>query len=176
MDVHTASRQQSRGYLHRNKAGGCGRHGPRKLSFGRRATVKPRFSIFVCLFALVLAVAWPGLGQSSVDQDSTTARKIAHTKKKASGPGKEIGKGGEDIGKGAAKGTADLAKGAGKGVGNLVTGHPVDAAASVGKGVGGFGKNVGVGTGKGVAKVGKGVGGEFKKLGHKSANNGEKSQ
>jgi hypothetical protein len=46
----------------------------------------------------------------------------------------------------------------------------------VGKGVGGFGKNAGVGTGKGVAKIGKGAGGEFKKLGHKSAKKDEKNE
>ncbi len=129
--------------------------------------MKPRFTSS-CLLALLLVFAVPGLSQSGVDQDSA-AQKTAQNKKKARGPGKEIGKGGEDIGKGAAKGSADLAKGAAGGVGNLATGHPVSAAGSMGKGVGGLGKNVSVGTGKGVAKIGKGVGGEFKKLGHKSA-------
>jgi len=129
--------------------------------------VRSRFAV-TCFFILLLVFALPGLSQSGVDQNSTATQKTAHSKEKASGPGKEMGKGAEDIGKGAAKGSADLAKGAGKGVGNLATGHPVGAAASVGKGVGGLGKDVGVGTGKGVGKIGKGVGGEFKKLGHKS--------
>jgi hypothetical protein len=121
----------------------------------------------ICSLSLMLALVLPGWGQSSADQDSTTTPKSAHTKKKPNTPGKDIGKGGEDVGKGAAKGSADLAKGAAGGVGNLVTGHPVDAAASAGKGVGKAGEHVGVGTGKGVGKIGKGVGGEFKKLGHK---------
>ena len=137
--------------------------------------MKPRFAIIPSL-ALMLAFALPGLGQSNPDQNSTTAQKTAHTKKKASGPGKEMGHGGEDIGKGAAKGTGDLAKGAAGGVGNLATGHGVGAAASVGKGVGRAGKDVGVGTGKGVAKIGKGTGGELKKLVRKSKKKDEKSQ
>jgi hypothetical protein len=149
-------------------------HG-RGIAFGRRATVRFRF-VVICSLSLILALALPGWGQSSVGQDSTLTPKSAHTKKKASSPGKEIGKGGEDMGKGAAKGSADLAKGAAGGVGNLATGHPVGAVASTGKGVGEFGENVGVGTGKGVAKIGKGVGGELKKLGHKSEKKDEKSQ
>jgi hypothetical protein len=137
-------------------------------------SVRPKFTI-MCFLALMFVFALPGLGQSSVDQNSTTAQETGHSKKKGRGPGKEIGKGGEDIAKGAAEGSVDLAKGTAGGVGNLATGHPVDAAASVGKGAGGFGKHVGVGTGKGVAKIGKGVGGGFKKLGHKSSKRGQKT-
>ena len=136
-----------------------------------------RLRLLVIYFlSLMFALVLPGWGQSSAGQDSTTTPKSAHTKKKARGPGKEIGKGGEDIGKGAAKGSADLAKGAAAGVGDLATGHPVGAVASTGKGAGEFGEHVGVGTGKGVTKIGKGVGGEVKKLGHKSENKDEKSQ
>jgi hypothetical protein len=128
-----------------------------------------RFLVIYSL-SLMLAMVLPERGQSSATPESV------HTKKKARGPGKEIGKGVEDIGKGSAKGSADLAKGAAGGIENLATGHPVDAAASTGKGVGKFGEHVGVGTGKGVAKIGKGAGGEFKKLGHKSVKKDENSQ
>jgi hypothetical protein len=139
----------------------------RGIAFSMSATVRPRF-VAICAILLMLVLFSPAWGKSSAGQDSTTTPKSAHTKKKASGPGKEIGKGGEDIGKGAAKGSVDLAKGTAGGVGNLVTGHPVNAAISTGKGVGEFGEHVGVGTAKGVAKIGKGVGGEVKKLDHKS--------
>ena len=80
------------------------------------------------------------------------------------GPGKEIGSGAGDIGKGAAKGAGNLAKGTGKGALDLVTLHPINAAASVGKGAGAGGKDVAVGTVKGTGKIGKGIGKAFKKL------------
>jgi hypothetical protein len=138
--------------------------------------MRSRFVVISSL-SVLLALGLPDWGQSDAVQDSATASNSVHkNKKKASGPGKEIGKGGEDIGKGAAKGSADLAKGAAGTVGNLATGHPVNAAASAGKGVGKAGEHVGVGTGKGVAKMSKGVGGEFKKLGHKSTKKDDKSQ
>jgi hypothetical protein len=166
MDL-TLERHLSRGFRHHialrgsTAIGGCG------IVFGRSATVRPRF-VVLCSLSLVFALVLPCWGQSSADEDSTTSAKSVHHKKKASGPAKEMAKGGEDFGKGAAKGSADLAKGAAGGVGNLATGHPMSAAASAGKGVGKFGENAGVGTGKGVAKIGKGVGREFQKLGHKS--------
>jgi len=115
---------------------------------------------------LTAALAGFAQGQSGRDQSSTAQTSAA--KKTTNTPGKEMGKGGEDIGKGVAKGTGDLAKGTAGSVGNLAHGNVGGAGASLGKGVGGFGKNVTVGTGKGVGKIGKGVGGEFKKLGHKS--------
>jgi hypothetical protein len=80
------------------------------------------------------------------------------------GPGKEIGSGAGDIGKGAAKGAGNLATGTGKGALDLVTLHPINAAASVGKGAAGAGKDVGVGTVKGTGKIGKGIGKAIKKL------------
>jgi hypothetical protein len=80
------------------------------------------------------------------------------------GPGKEIGSGAGDIGKGAAKGAGNLAKGTGKGALDLVTLHPINAAASVGKGAPVGGKDVGVGAAKGTGKIGKGIGKAFKKL------------
>jgi hypothetical protein len=132
--------------------------------------------VVICSLSLMLALVLPGWGQSSLDSTATAKPKSDHSKKKPSGPGKEIGRGGEDIGKGVAKGSGDLAKGTAGGVGNLATGHPVDAAASAGKGVGKAGEHIGVGAGKGVAKIGKGVGGEFKKIGHESVKKDEKSQ
>ncbi len=173
---HAGHRHRSWSFLHlSNTVQGAAANIGRGNSFQEERDVKPSFAIIPSL-ALMVAFALPGLGQSNPDQNSTTTQKNAHTKKRASGPGKEIGHGGEDIGKGAAKGTGDLAKGAVGGVGNLATGHGVGAAASVGKGVGGFGKNVGVGTGKGVGKIGKGTGGELKKLVKKSKKKDEKGQ
>ena len=92
------------------------------------------------------------------------------------GPGKEVGKGGEDIGKGAGKGAESLGKGTAEGAGNLVTLHPGKAATDLGKGAGGAGKDVGVGTGKGVAKIGKGTGKGIGKLGKKLVGKGGKNK
>jgi hypothetical protein len=58
----------------------------------------------------------------------------------------------------AQEGAGNLAAGTGKGAADLVTLHPVDAAASVGKGGVSAGKDVAVGTTKGTGKVVKGVG------------------
>jgi hypothetical protein len=112
---------------------------------------------------------------ASANLGSADTRKTVPQKKKKPEPGKEMGKGGEDIGKGAAKGTGDLAKGTAGAVGHLATGNVGSAGASFGKGAGGLGKNVAVGTGKGVGKIGKGIGGEFKKLGARSKQHDEKS-
>ena len=122
----------------------------------------------VCCLALTLAFAFPAWSQPNTNQDSTEVKKTVQEKKKGRGPGKEMGKGGEDIGKGVAKGTADLGKGVAGGVGDLATGNVGGAGASVGKGVGGFGKDVTVGTAKGLGKIGKGSVGEIKKLDKKS--------
>jgi hypothetical protein len=123
---------------------------------------------FVILGFSLAACAW---GESSPDHTTAEPQKPSqsqvelretHQKEKPNrGPGKETGKGGEDIGVGVAKGTRDLAKGTAGGVGHLARGNVGSAGASFGKRVVGFGKNVGVGTGKG-------GGGEFKKLGGKS--------
>jgi hypothetical protein len=118
--------------------------------------VRFRFGV-VALLVFGLAVALPLRGQSSSDQTSTTHTK-AHAAKKGRSPGGDVASGTGDIGKGAAKGAGNLAVGAGKGAVDLVTLHPVDAAASVGKGGVSAGKNVAVGTTKGTGKVVKGVG------------------
>jgi len=101
------------------------------------------------LLALLVVCAW---GQAQPEQ------------KHSRGAGKEIGSGAGDLGKGAAKGAGNLAKGAGKGVLDLVTLHPINAAASVGKGAAVGGKDVAVGSVKGTGKIGIGVGKAVKKI------------
>jgi len=81
-----------------------------------------------------------------------------HSEKKTRSAGGEVASGTGDIGKGAAKGAGSLAAGTGKGAVNLVTLHPIDAAASVGKGGVVAGKDVAVGTTKGSAKIVTGIG------------------
>jgi hypothetical protein len=92
------------------------------------------------------------------------AQTPSYEQKHERSPGKEIGSGAANIGTGAAKGAGNLAKGTGKGALDLVTLHPINAAASVGKGAGAAGKNVSVGTVKGSTKIGKGIGKAVKKL------------
>ena len=87
---------------------------------------------FVAFLLFALAVAAPSRAAS--DQSSTANPKSGHTQKKGRSPGGDVASGTGDIGKGAAKGAGNLAVGAGKGAVDLVTLHPIDAAASVGKG------------------------------------------
>ncbi len=126
----------------------------------------------ICLlaFAVVIVITFPpGVwSQSNTETKAVDTQQSAHPPQKTNGPGKEMGKGGEDIGKGVAKGTGDLAKGTAGSVANLAHGNASGAGASFGKGAYGLGKNVTVGTGKGLGKLGKGIGGEFRKLGGKS--------
>lgn len=110
----------------------------------RSATVRARIGL-VILLVFGLAAVVPGWGQSN-------------TEKKGRSAGGEIASGSGDIGKGAVKGAGSLASGTGKGAVDLVTLHPIDAAASVGKGGVFAGKNVAVGTTKGTGKIVKGVG------------------
>ena len=84
--------------------------------------------------------------------------------KKSPSAGHDIGSGAGDVAKGPVKGAGSVAQGTAKGVGNLVTLHPVNAAASVGKGAGGAGKDVAVGSVKGTGKMVRGVGKVFKKI------------
>lgn len=139
--------------------------------------MKPTLHVVIC-FAATFALGVYGWSQSnatpSPDSASAESQNSTHGGGKKSGPGKNIGKGGEDIGKGAAKGTGDMAKGTAGAVGNLAHGDLGGAGASLGKGAGGLGKNVAVGTGKGLGKIGKGLGGEFKKIGGKSKRHREK--
>jgi hypothetical protein len=76
----------------------------------------------------------------------------------------DVGSGAGDIGMGAAKGVGSAAKGTGKAAADLVTLHPINAAADLGKGAADTGKNVGTGTVKGTAKILKGTGKAIKHL------------
>lgn len=134
--------------------------------------VKPNFISLACI-ALILTFALPGFSQSATNQDSTTAQKEVHKKKKNKGPGKEMGQGGEDIGKGAVKGAADLGEGAAGTAGNLATGNVIGAGISAGKGVVGGGTHMGIGAAKGTYKIGKGAGGLIRKLVRRSGKKNE---
>jgi hypothetical protein len=128
----------------------------------RSATVKSKLGL-VALLVFGLTAAVPARSQSASDQNSaaqgsTAKSKAVHSEKKSRSAGGEMASGTGDIGKGAAKGVGNLAVGAGKGAVDLVTLHPIDAAASVGKGGVLAGKNIGVGTVKGTGKIVKGVG------------------
>lgn len=112
----------------------------------------------VAFLLLGLAIALPAQSQSNSAQTSATPQKNVRAAKKGHSAGGEIASGSGDIGKGAAKGAGNLAAGTGKGAVDLVTLHPVDAAASVGKGGVSAGKNVAVGATKGTGKIVKGVG------------------
>jgi hypothetical protein len=150
---------------------------------------------FAAIFAAWIFVFWtlPAFARSAnpsqnqVDdqapnQATAQTQSVPKGKKQKAGrgPGKEIGKGGEDISKGAGKGAESLGKGTAGAAGNLVTLHPGNAATDLGKGAGSAGKDVGVGTGKGVAKIGKGsvkgIGRLGKKIVGKGSKNKEKSE
>ena len=133
--------------------------------------IKGKFAMFVAACTL-LFLSLPVLARpanSPQDQETTQAHSAQKGKnqKVQRGPGKEVGKGGEDIGKGAGKGAESLGKGTAGAAGNLVTLHPGNAAADLGKGAAGASKDVGVGTGKGAAKIGKGSAKGIGKLGKK---------
>lgn len=113
---------------------------------------------------LGFALAAPVCAQSSTDQTTVTEQKTVKTKKSGRSPGGDVASGTGDIGKGAAKGAGSAAAGVGKGAADLVTLHPIDAAASVGKGAGTAGKDVAVGTTKGTGKIVKGIGRGIKHL------------
>jgi hypothetical protein len=122
--------------------------------------------------------AFARLANRPQDQGTAETQSVKKDKKQKveRSPGKEIGKGGEDVGKGAGKGAESLGKGAGGAAGNLVTLHPGAAGADLGKGAAGAGKDVGVGTGKGAAKIGKGTGKGIGKLGKKIFGRGGKDK
>jgi hypothetical protein len=104
---------------------------------------------------LILALAVCGWSQQTDSAQNT---------KHHGGAAKEIGSGAGDIGKGTAKGAGHLAAGTGKGALDLVTLHPIDAAASLGKGAGKAGIDAGTGAVKGTGKIGKGIGKAIKHL------------
>ena len=143
--------------------------------------LKARFvPIFGAAYLLVY-LSLPALARPAnplQDQGTAQTQSVQKGKKQKvePGPGKEIGKGGEDIGKGAGKGAESLGKGTAGAAGNLATLHPGHAAADLGKGAGGAGKDIGVGTGKGAAKIGKGSAKGIGKLGKKIVGKGSKNK
>lgn len=114
----------------------------------------------------------------AVAQDQAAEPTGSHVKKSKTerSPGKEVGKGGEDIGKGAGKGAESLGKGTAGAAVDVVTLHPIGAATDLGKGAGGAGKDVGVGTAKGTAKIGKGSAKGIGRLGRKILHRGGKKK
>jgi hypothetical protein len=121
---------------------------------------KPQFgSIFVAVCVSVF-LSLPAFARpANPHQDQGTARTQSEPDKKqkvGTSPGKDVGKGAEDVGKGAAKGAGSLGKGTAGAAGNLATLHPGNAAADLGKGAAGAGKDIGVGAGKGAGKIGEG--------------------
>jgi hypothetical protein len=148
--------------------------------------IKSKFAMFVTVCSLLflsLSVAaraanspeYPEKDQGK-DQGSTqtqSEQKVEEQKDRP-GPGKEVGKGGEDVGKGAGKGAESLGKGTAGAAGNLVTLHPGHAATDLGKGAAGAGKDVGVGAGKSAAKIGSGSARGIGKLGRKMFGRGKK--
>jgi hypothetical protein len=147
--------------------------------------MKPRLiSIFAVACTVVLSsfsFARPARApqdQPAVAQDQAAQQTGAHVKKQKTerSPGKEVGKGGEDIGKGAGKGAESLGKGTAGAAADVVTLHPIGAATDLGKGAGGAGKDVGVGTAKGAAKIGEGSAKGVGKLGKKIVHRGGKKK
>jgi hypothetical protein len=150
--------------------------------------IKAKFAMFVAACNLLfLSLPAPARAASSPqdpgkdqgkDQGTTQTQSVQKGEKQKDqpGPGKEVGKGGEDVGKGAGKGAESLGKGTAGAAGNLATLHPGHAAADLGKGAAGAGKDVGVGTGKGAAKIGKGSARGIGKLGKKIFGRGGKNK
>jgi hypothetical protein len=157
----------------------------RRNCYSDRSTGQEKMKIkakFASLFVAVCTVVFlspPAFARpANPPQEQGTAQTQSKGKeqKVKRSPGKEIGKGGEDVGKGAGKGAESLGKGTAGAAGNLATLHPGKAATDLGKGAGGAGKDIGVGTGKGVAKIGTGSAKGVGKLGKKIAGKGSKDQ
>jgi hypothetical protein len=145
----------------------------------KKMKIKAKFaSIFVaaCISAFLSLPAFARPANPPQDQGTAQTESEGKKQKVERSPGKEIGKGGEDVGKGAGKGAESLGKGTAGAAGNLVTLHPAKAATDLGKGAGGAGKDIGVGTGKGAAKIGKGTAKGVGKLGKKIVGKGDKNK
>jgi len=142
---------------------------------------KPQLARICGAACVLVSLSLPALGRpASRHQDQEAARRQSgpqHKRQKAgTSPGKDVGKGAEDVGKGAAKGAASLGKGTAGAAGNLATLHPGNAAADLGKGAVGAGKDVGVGAGKGAVKIGEGSAKGVGKLGGKVFHRGSKNK
>ena len=137
-------------------------------------------SVFLSLPAFA-CTANPPQDQGTAQTQSRPPDTTQQDKQKAgTGPGKDVGTGGEDVGRGAAEGAGSLGKGTAGAAGNLATLHPGKAGADLGKGAAGAGKDVGVGAGKGAGKIGegsaKGIGKPFGKIFHRGTKNKEKEK
>jgi hypothetical protein len=135
----------------------------------RKMKIKAKLASIFVAAGIVVFLSRPAFASRHQDQGTAETQSVKKDKKQKAerSPGKEVGKGGEDVGKGAGQGAESLGKGTGGAAGNLVTLHPGAAAADLGKGAAGAGKDVGVGTGKGAAEIGKGTGKGIGKLGKK---------
>ena len=109
--------------------------------------IKAKFSMFVAACALLFSslpvLAGPANSPQTEGTTQTQSVQKGEKQKGQPGPGKDVGKGGEDVGKGAAGAGKDVGVGTGKG------------AAKIGKG-----------SAKGIGKLGKkifGRGGKNKK-------------
>ena len=143
--------------------------------------IKTKFAsilVAVCIVVFLNARGFARPANPPQDQEAAQTQSVqkGENQKPQPGPGKDVGKGSEDIGKGAGKGAESLGKGTAGAAGNLVTLHPGHAAADLGKGAAGAGKDVGVGTGKGAAKIGKGSARGIGKLGKKIFGKGGKNK
>ena len=110
------------------------------------------------LLAAALCLAGLAAAQTSNTSYGDRASK-KHTSAKH-----DVGSGAGDVGKGVAKGAGSAAKGVGKTASDLVTLHPINAAADLGKGAVNTGKNVGVGAVKGTGKMVRGAGKAIKQI------------
>jgi len=104
---------------------------------------------------LSFCVVIVAMGQT---QDSTPASVPRQSARPGTTAKHDVGSGAGDIGKGAAKGVGSAATATAKGAVDLVTLHPVNAAADVGKGAVDTGRNVGMGAAKGTGKILRGTG------------------
>jgi hypothetical protein len=130
----------------------------------------------VCAFLSQPAFARPANPPQDQGTARTQSRPQDKKQKAETSPGRDVGKGGEDVGEGAAKGAGSLGTGTAGAAGNLATLHPGSAAADLGKGAAGAGKDVGLGAGKGAAKIGEGSAKGVGKLGGKIFHRGGKNK
>src|ERR1700722_8749385 len=158
--------------IERNEKGLTGRE---------KMKIRANFTSMFAATSMLVFLSLPALARPShppQNQETSQTQSVQKDEKQKpeSSSGKEIGKGGEDVGKGAGKGAESLGKGTAGAAGNLVTLHPVNAAADLGKGAGGAAKDVGVGAGKGAAKIGKGTARGIGRLGKKIVHRGNKNK
>jgi len=107
---------------------------------------------------LRVAACLAGVGFAQAPATSQPPAEASRAAKPRTSAKRDIGTGAGDIGLGAAKGARSAVVGTGKSVVDLVTLHPLGAAADLGKGALDTGRNVGVGAAKGTGKILRGAG------------------